>query len=87
MTDRKEHVLTLCDRATLKATGVLKIDFLTEEQVVAYTDFGGIKIVGKGLYVENLNAQSGELLVQGNVTAVIYFEKGDAKSILKRIFK
>ncbi len=84
---KKEHILTLTDKEILSATGVLRIDYFSEETLIAYTEFGGIKISGSKLHVESLDASTAKLLVKGKIEGIVYFEKDSTKSILKRIFK
>ncbi len=84
---KKEHIITLKDKQTLSASGVLRIDYFSEETLIAYTEFGGIKIYGTKLYVESLDANTCMLLVRGKIEGIRYFEKENGKSVLKRIFK
>lgn len=84
---RKSHSLSISDRSQLRAGGVARIDYFSPEAVVAKTDYGNMSIKGGGLYVDSLNAETGELLVRGRIDSVAYFEHEDGKSWLKRLFR
>ena len=61
----RHHSLQLEDRAVLRATGVSRVDFFSEELITAQTDQGQLHIKGEGLHIENLDSASGELLARG----------------------
>ena len=60
----RHHSLQLEDRAVLRATGVSRVDFFSEELITAQTDQGQLHIKGEGLHIENLDSASGELLAR-----------------------
>lgn len=82
----RHHSLQLEDRAVLRATGVSRVDFFSEE-LIAQTDQGQLHIKGEGLHIENLDSASGELLARGKVAAISYTENGPALSFFGRLFK
>lgn len=84
---QKPHTITLHDRTRLTATGVTRVDFFSEELICAQTGQGQLNIKGEGLHMEELSAQSGDLLVQGKITALSYTENVSARSVLGRLFK
>ncbi|MBQ2668767.1 MAG: YabP/YqfC family sporulation protein, partial [Clostridia bacterium] len=53
----------------------------------AQTGDGRLHIKGEGLYIENLNADTGELLVKGRVLALSYADGVHPTTLLGRIFK
>lgn len=83
----KRHVLTLDSRERITATGVKKVDFCSEELIIAQTELGQLNIKGKNLHIENLSAETGDLLVRGTPGAVSYTEKSETLSFFGRIFK
>lgn len=83
----KRHVLTLDNRERLTATGVQKVNFCSEELIVAQTEQGQLNIKGKNMHIENLSADTGDLLVCGAPSAVSYTEKSETLSFFGRIFK
>ena len=72
----RHHSLQLEDRAVLRATGVSRVDFFSEELITAQTDQGQLHIKGEGLHIENLDSASGELLARGNVVIHIFTQEG-----------
>ena len=83
----RRHSLHLEERNTLKATGITRIDFFSDELITARTDLGLLHIKGEGLHIESLDADSGDLLARGKVTAFSYTEGGQALSFFGRLFK
>ena len=83
----QKHCVTIDDREKLTATGVERVDFFSAEMISAHTAQGKMHIKGEGLYIENLNADTGELLVKGRVLAMTYTEGAGHETLLKRLFK
>lgn len=81
------HSLHIEDRGTLRATGVSRVDFFSDELITAQTALGELHIKGEGLHIESLDSQSGELLARGKVIAFSYIESGPAMSFFARLFK
>lgn len=81
------HSLHIEDRDTLRATGVSRVDFFSDELITAQTALGELHIKGEGLHIESLDSQSGELLARGKVIAFSYTESGPALSFFARLFK
>ena len=84
---QRRHNLQLEDRGVLRATGVSRVDFFSEELITVQTDLGQLHVKGEGLHMESLDSQSGDLLVHGKVIAVSYTENGPALSFFGRLFK
>ena len=83
----KKHSLCIENRVRLTATGVERIDFFSDALITAQTADGRLNIKGEGLYIENLNADTGEMLVKGRVIALSYADGVRPTSVLGRIFK
>lgn len=83
----RKHILTLDGRERLTATGVKRVDFFSDELITAQTDLGQLNIKGEGLHIENLSADTGDMLVKGRVGAVSYTEASPALSFFGRLFK
>lgn len=79
MADNKDrlllpHSIVLKDRANLTVTGVTDVDSFDETAIVAYTDIGELTIKGTELKINNLSTESGDLSVEGNISALSYAE-------------
>ena len=83
----KKHTLAIDGRERLTATGIRRVDFFSDELITAQTDLGQLNIKGEALHIENLNSDTGDMLVQGKVAAVSYTESGPALSFFGRLFK
>ena len=92
MTDELEkletHTLLLEDRSRLKLSGVSNVDSFDETAVTAYTVQGELHIAGNQLRVLSLNTQTGDLLLEGTVSSLIYLDNAPKKqSLLSRLLR
>lgn len=83
----KAHSIVLNNRERLTATGILRIEYFSPEAIAAKTGDGKLIIKGKNLYVESLDAESGDMLVRGRICEICYEEGSDEKSFLKKLFR
>lgn len=83
----KHHVLTIESREKLTATGILRVDSFSEELITAQTELGQLNLKGQNLHIDSLNADTGDMLVQGKVVALSYTESDTARSLIGRLFK
>lgn len=83
----KHHMLTIESREKLTATGILRVDSFSEELIIAQTELGQLNLKGQNLHIDSLNAETGDMLVQGRVLALSYTESDTARSLLGRLFK
>ena len=82
------HNLYLEDRSRLKLTGVSDVDSFDETAVTAYTVRGELNIAGTELRVLSLNTQTGELLLEGTVSSLIYLDNAPKKQgLLSRLLR
>lgn len=75
------------DRRILKMSGVNNIESLDEDYVSLSTDGGRVVIEGKGLRVESLDKESGEIEIGGSICGVFFSEKKSKEGFFRRIFK
>ena len=80
----KAHSLHIENRSRLTASGVTRVDFFSE---TLQTADGRLHIKGEGLYIENMSAETGELLVKGRVLAISYTDGVRPTGVLKRLLK
>lgn len=81
-----KHTLCIEDRKMLQVSGIKDVAEFNEEAVTAQCDFGDLLIKGEKLHVESLDLDTGTLKVSGNIIAVVYNEKSQAKGFFKRAF-
>ena len=76
-----------CFCARITASGVTRVDFFSETLITVQTADGRLHIKGEGLYIENMSAETGELLVKGRVLALSYTDGVRPTGVLKRLLK
>jgi len=85
----REHTLTLEGRQKAVITGVEGVDSFNEQMVVLSTSAGTLTLLGDGLHVSDLNLENGRLLVDGEIAALEYDERGHSQrtSWFSRLFR
>lgn len=83
------HILHMDNRKKLDITGVTKVLTFNEEVVIINTIMGGLNIKGRGMKVNKLNVDNGEMSIEGEILSLIYTNKdnGNRESFLKKMFK
>ncbi len=74
------HNVFLEDRKKLTVSGVNDIGSFDEQTIVAYTDMGELTVRGEGLHINKMSVDSGELAVEGEISALIYSENENPKN-------
>lgn len=96
MTEEKKsalkHKILIEQREKLSVTGVTDVISFDEDCVVCESEQGVIVFKGVNLHVNNLNVDSGELNIEGEIDSVTYEDtvRGDRKgknSFFGKIFK
>ncbi len=90
MADDKQkspNLISLENREKLNITGVFDVDSYDENSIAAYTDYGQLNIRGDGLNIKRLSVDSGELVVEGRITGLIYTENRPREGLFKRLFR
>lgn len=68
-------------------TGVKEVKAFDEETVVLDTSNGTLTIKGEALLINSFSAATGDLLMQGNVWALVYSGDRTDKGFLRRLLK
>ena len=74
------HNVIMEDRHHLTVSGVEDIDSFDEQAVVIYTQMGELTVKGDDLHINRLSLEIGELLIEGEIYALIYSEKEEKQS-------
>lgn len=84
----RSHCVHLDNRELLSVTGVRDVGSFNDCEVTLLTDAGGMTVEGAGLHVTKLDLDDGQVVIEGDVCAVVYEEDvpGKRTSLLKRIF-
>ena len=68
----KTHNLILENRNKLNMSGVIKVDNFDETEVLLQTHLGKMTIRGEELHITRFNTETGDLLLDGNIFAIVY---------------
>lgn len=83
----RKHAFTVDSRERLTATGINRVVYCSDELITAETDTGQFHIKGRGMHIDVLSSDTGDMLVVGEIIAVSYTEKKQARSTLGRLFQ
>ena len=87
MDETNPHRLSLDQRRHLTVSGVDEVESFDESAIRMTTRAGELLVRGRGLHIEKLSLDGGDLLVDGAVDALIYQEPEEAVSFLSRLFR
>ncbi|MCM1523888.1 MAG: sporulation protein YabP [Ruminococcus sp.] len=68
----KSHSLYIENRKKITLTGVTDTDKFNESCVQLYTNLGELTVKGKALQVTMLSVETGDMVIEGDIDAVIY---------------
>lgn len=85
----RSHCVHMDDRSNLSITGVTDIGCFNEREVQLTTDAGGMTVEGTGLHVTKLDLDSGQVMLEGEIDAIVYEEDIPQRrgSFLARVFR
>ncbi len=81
------HSLMLNERNKLQVSGVTDIGGYDEQNIVAVTTQGELAIKGEELRIVSMSTDTGELVVEGNISALNYSELKQQGGFFSRLFK
>ncbi len=82
-----KHTLTLTDRSILAVTAVDEVVSFDDTMVTLAIGDRLLNVSGTDLSVTRLSLQDGEVVINGAIDAVVYFEQTKKKSLLGRFKK
>lgn len=74
-TPKVGHNIIMEDRHHLTVSGVSDIDSFDEQTVVVFTSMGELTVKGQDLHINRLSLEVGELLVEGDIDALVYSQR------------
>ena len=80
------HKLQLSDRSKLTMTGVSEVVRFEETVVVLRTTLGMLEIHGQELKLKTLSPEGGQMMVEGQVEAMLYAQSRQQGGWLSRFF-
>ena len=81
------HKLTLNARKNLTLTGVTEVVSFDDTAVVLHTELGTLEVQGQELQLKTLSIDGGQVVVDGQISALIYEEPRTAGSFWGRLFR
>ena len=84
----KQHNIVLENRKKLVLSGVVNVESFEEDSVELKTSLGDLSIRGEGLKMESFVSDIGDLVVTGNIYAIVYINDSSKKQgFIGRLFK
>ena len=80
------HRLTLTNRRDLSVTGVTEVVSFDDSTAVLRTEQGILLVHGDALQLKTLSTDGGQVVVEGNVSALIYEDTGNKGGRKRRLF-
>lgn len=86
---RANHNVIMENRKSLTISGVSDLDSFDEHSVVMFTELGELTVRGYDLHINEMSVGTGELVVTGEVTALLYGDKErkSASGFLAKLFR
>lgn len=69
------------NRSRLMLTGVTDVESFDENTICLYTQLGELTVRGEGLHISELSLDSGEVSVEGDVSALNYGQRDRTKRL------
>ncbi len=83
---KENHGIILENRQRLSVSGVVDVIGFDEETVVLNTELGNLTVKGNGLKVNSFAVETGSLMVEGNIAALVYTESRQKRGVKSRLF-
>ena len=83
----RSHSIHIDDRRLISVTGVKDVDSFNEQFVQLLTEAGELRIEGAELHITKLNLDEGQVMLEGEISALEYTEGEERGSLLGRIFR
>lgn len=84
--EKRKHIVSIENRENIELSGVVDVPAFNEEEANIVTDYGNIILKGNGMKLDALDLDSGIVKIFGKITALVYNEQSEVKSIFKRMF-
>lgn len=85
------HNLILENRKKLSVSGIEEVESFNEEEIILRTTHHGVLVIkGRGLHINRLNVDTGDVNIVGEVTAMDYIDeslKSKGPGLLSRLLR
>ena len=79
--------IVIVDKKKFTLDGVNNVLSFDEGYVSLDTRLGNLTVEGEDLKIESLGGDNGEIVISGNIEALVYNEKKEQKGFLRGLFK
>ncbi len=83
----KNQVLSLLDRSKLSVGLVENVESFSDSEIVLKTALGGLYVSGKGLKLEDLSIENGEIVLTGKIDKMDYMDIKEKRSFFRDLFR
>ena len=83
----RSHSIHIDDRRLMSVSGVKDVDSFNEQFVQLLTEAGELRIEGTDHHITKLNLDEGQIMLEGEITAMEYAEAEERGSLFGRIFR
>lgn len=87
MENIKKSNLILDNRKKITLTGVKEVISYDDTKIALSTNMGNLDIKGRGLKINKLDVQNGDIIIIGTINYMAYSEKELGKNKKENIFK
>lgn len=74
------HNMIMENREKLTVSGVLDVESFDEDNVILHTEMGVLIVKGEDLHINKLSIDSGELMIEGEISSCTYTDQDGSKS-------
>ncbi|MDR0918675.1 MAG: YabP/YqfC family sporulation protein [Oscillospiraceae bacterium] len=81
--------LILESKKKLTLSGITEVDCFDERDVRLFTKLGELSIQGKGLHINSMSIETGDMIIEGEINAIVYgnSEVKSPLTFLGKLFK
>ena len=79
LTDEFKQDVIIKSRKQIEMSGVLDVNSFDEHEIVVQTSSSCASIDGENLKIDRFNSQNGELVVNGTINGIFYYNKEPQK--------
>lgn len=84
---RMNHNVIMEDRKKLTMTGIKDVLNFDDETIILDSSLGKITIKGTGMHITNFNTETGDLVAQGRILAIVYTSEEKNSGFMSRLFR
>ena len=77
--DELKHDVIIKGRKRMELTGADDVTSFDDKEIVVQVSNFGVTIEGEGLKIEKFNSENGELILNGQINGIFYFNKDISK--------